>query len=67
VLGNEQPNAADLQIGSTMLLLQTIGDVRPLLDGRPALRLASYFPPMAGAIKAGTLPAQLFPAPAPVA
>ena len=37
----EQPNAADLQIGSSLRLLSTIGDVRPLLAGRPAEQLAS--------------------------
>ena len=35
VLGGEQPNAADLQIGSSIRLLLTIADVRPLLDERP--------------------------------
>jgi glutathione S-transferase len=57
-LGGDQPNAADLQIGSTIRLLFTIADVRPLLEGRPALDLARYFPPMAGEIPAGTLPAE---------
>jgi glutathione S-transferase len=58
VLGGEQPNAADLQIGSTIRLLRTIADVRPLIDGRPAAALERYFPPMAGEIPAGTLPAE---------
>ena len=38
LLGGEQPNAADLQIGSTIRLLMSIGDVRPLIDGAPAPR-----------------------------
>jgi glutathione S-transferase len=59
LLGGEQPNAADLQIGSSMRLLNTIGDVRPLLDGRAAMRLTRYFPPMPGEVPAGTLPAEL--------
>ncbi len=58
VIGGEQPNAADLQIGSTVRLLMTIGDVRPLVDGRPAARLVRYFPPMVGAVEAGVLPAE---------
>jgi glutathione S-transferase len=57
VLGGEQPNAADLQIGSTLRLLESIGDVRPLLAGRPAMGLTRYFPPMVGEAPAGVLPA----------
>jgi glutathione S-transferase len=62
VLGGEEPNAADLQIGSTIRLLQSIGDVRPLIEGRPAASLTRYFPPMAGDVAAGTLPAEWLPA-----
>jgi glutathione S-transferase len=62
VLGGEQPNAADLQIGSTIRLLERIGDVRPLIAGRPAARLADYFPPQAGEVPAGTLPGEWIPA-----
>jgi glutathione S-transferase len=61
LLGGEQPNAADLQIGSTIRLLETIGDVRPLIDGRPAANLTRYFPPMVGHVKAGVLPAEWLP------
>jgi glutathione S-transferase len=67
ILGGEQPNAADLQIGSTIRLLQSIGDIRPLIDGppaRPAARLTRYFPPMVGEVEAGVLPAEWLPAPA---
>jgi glutathione S-transferase len=64
ILGDEQPNAADLQIGSTVRLLETIGDVAPLIEGRSAQRLTRYFPPMVGTVKAGTLPAEWIPAPA---
>jgi glutathione S-transferase len=66
ILGGEQPNAADLQIGSTIRLLQSIGDIRPLIDGppaRPAARLTRYFPPMVGEVEAGVLPAEWLPAP----
>jgi glutathione S-transferase len=62
LLGGEEPNAADLQIGSTIRLLETIEDVRPLIDGHPAAALTRYFPPMVGAIPAGTLPAEWLPA-----
>jgi glutathione S-transferase len=61
LLGGESPNAADLQIGASIRLLQTIGDVRPLIDGRPAARLARYFGEQAGLIPRGTLPAEWLP------
>jgi len=64
LLGGERPNAADLQIGSTIRLLMSIGDVRPLIEGRPAAELTRYFPPMAGEVPAGVLPAEWLPAPA---
>jgi glutathione S-transferase len=62
LLGGDEPNAADLQIGSSLQLLQTIADVRPLLDGHPAAALMRYFRPLAGEVPAGTLPAQWLPA-----
>lgn len=64
LLGGEQPNAADLQIGSTIRLLNTIADIRPLLDGHAAMQLTRYFPPMVGEAPAGTLPAEWIAAPA---
>ncbi len=63
LLGGEPPNAADLQIGSTIRLLMSIGDVRPLVEGRPAVRLTRYFPPMIGQVEAGALPAEWLRAP----
>jgi glutathione S-transferase len=62
LLGGEQPNAADLQIGSTIRLLASIADVRGLIAGRPAATLTRYFPPLTGEVPAGTLPAQWFEA-----
>lgn len=63
LLGGEEPNAADLQIGSTLRLLLTIADVRPLIEGRPAAALLGYFDrPADGEIPAGTLPADWLPA-----
>jgi glutathione S-transferase len=69
VLGGAEPNAADLQIGSTIRLLRSIGDVAPLLAGRPSERLIELFGPLAGGVPPGTLPAEwLAPLePAPVA
>jgi glutathione S-transferase len=64
VLGGEQPNAADLQIGSAVRLLASIGDVRPLIEGRPAAGLTRYFPPMVGEVEPGALPAEWLPVPA---
>ena len=63
LLGGEQPNAADLQIGSTIRLLMSIGDVRPLIERRGAARLTSYFPPMVGEVPADVLPREWLPAP----
>jgi glutathione S-transferase len=64
LLGDDQPNAADLQIGSSIRLLYTVADVRPTIDAHPAaVRLTRYFPgPQPGEIPAGTLPAQWLPA-----
>jgi glutathione S-transferase len=65
LLGGELPNAADLQIGSTIRLLMSMADVRPLIESRPSARLARYFPPLSGEIPAGVLPGEWLPAPAP--
>ncbi len=54
----EHPNAADLQILSTIALLLTIEDVRPVIDDRPCAELArALFPNTAGRLPAGALPA----------
>lgn len=54
----EQPNAADLQIISTVRLLMTFADVRPLIDGRPCAELATrLFPAADGELPVGSLPA----------
>jgi glutathione S-transferase len=65
LIGGDEPNAADLQIGSTIRLLLSIGDLRPLIEGRPAATLTKWFPPLVGEIEAGVLPAEWLPAPAP--
>jgi glutathione S-transferase len=58
LIGGEQPNAADLQLGSTLRLLASLGDVRPLLASHPAAALTRYFGPIDGDVPAGVLPAQ---------
>ena len=51
------PNAADLQIASTLRLLMTLADVRPLLDARPCDQLArALFDAVPGEMPAGSLP-----------
>jgi glutathione S-transferase len=39
-IGGEEPNAADLQIGSSLRALGALPQLAPLLDGRPAGELA---------------------------
>jgi glutathione S-transferase len=47
-IGGAEPNVADYQIATSTALLATLDDVRPLLEGRPALeharRVATGFP-----------------------
>ncbi len=63
VLGGEEPNAADLQIGATLRVLLNVGDVRPLIEGRPAERIARrWFPDYAGDVPAAAFPAGWVPA-----
>ena len=40
VIGGPERNAADFQIATSLSLLLTMDDVRPLIEGRPAERLA---------------------------
>lgn len=63
VIGGEQPTAADLQIGATVRVLLNVGDLRPLIEGRPAERIARrWFPEYAGDVPAGAFPAGWAPA-----
>jgi glutathione S-transferase len=63
VMGGEQPTAADLQIGATVRVLLTLGDLRPLIEGRPAERVArTWFPQRDGDVPAGAFPAGWVPA-----
>ena len=61
-IGGEEPNAADLQIGATLRVLLTVGDLTHLLEGRPAEEVARrWFPDYPGAIPAGAYPAGWVP------
>jgi hypothetical protein len=54
----EQPNAADLQLASTIRLMLTLGDARPLIEGRPCGDLArALFPQVDSELPAGSLTA----------
>ena len=56
VLGGDPPNAADLQIATSLRLLHTIDDVKPLMAGRPSEELAHrWFAPLPGSTRAGLL------------
>ena len=62
VLGGEAVNAADLQIGASLRLMLTVGDVAPLIDARPAGALARrLFDAYPGGVDAGVLPAGWVP------
>jgi glutathione S-transferase len=64
-IGGATPTAADLQIGATLRVLLTLGDLRPLIEGRPAEQIArAWFPDYAGDVPAGALPAGWVPDPA---
>jgi glutathione S-transferase len=62
VLGGDQPNAADLQIGSTLRVLMVVSDLLPLIESRPLERVAlDNFPDYPGVIPAGAYPAGWVP------
>jgi glutathione S-transferase len=62
MIGGAGPNAADFQIGATLRVLLTVGDLQPLLEGRPAEDLARrWFPDYAGEVPAGAFPAGWVP------
>jgi len=57
-LGGATPTAADLQIGATLRVLLTVGDVAPLIEAGPGAEIARrWFPDYAGSIPAGAFPA----------
>ncbi|MDQ6729566.1 MAG: hypothetical protein M3022_04515, partial [Actinomycetota bacterium] len=58
VIGGETPTAADLQIGATLRVLLTVGDLRPMLTGRPGETVARrWFPDYPGEVPEGAFPA----------
>jgi glutathione S-transferase len=62
ILAADQPNAADFQIGATLAVLLTVGDVRPLIEGRPAEQVArKWFDDRPGLVPAGAFPAGWVP------
>ncbi len=64
VIGGEEPNAADLQIGATIRVLLTLGDLKPLLAGTAGEQIARrWFADYDGAVPAGAFPASWLPAP----
>jgi glutathione S-transferase len=63
VIGGEQPNAADLQIATSVRALLTVRDLRPAWEGRPSAELAMRLVPEFGNdFPAGLLPAEWLPA-----
>ena len=57
VIGNEQPNAADFQLATSLRLIMTLEDVRPAIEPRPAGQLANRIDPnYPGQVPAGTIP-----------
>jgi glutathione S-transferase len=55
--GGEAPTAADFQLGSSLRLLAQVGDVRPLVEERPAATLAAaWFDRGSGDVPAGAFP-----------
>ncbi len=64
LLGDESPTAAGLQIGATIRVLLTLGDLHPLLSGSAGERCArKFFPPHPGRMPAGAFPAGWVPGP----
>jgi glutathione S-transferase len=59
VIGGEQPNAADLQIATSVRALLAFEDLRPVTEERPAAQLAMRFLPQFGFdYPAGMLPTE---------
>lgn len=60
VLGGPTPNAADLQIAPSILLIRTIEDLAPIFAGRPCVDWAlTLYPAPAGTIPSGVVPREL--------
>lgn len=62
--GGDDPTAVDYQLGASLHLLLQVGDVRPLIVGRPAEALVdSWFDPGPADIPAGAFPEGWVPEP----
>ena len=62
LIGNQQPTAADLQIGSTVRVLLTVGDLHAVFQGSAAESIArNNFPDYPGLVPAGAFPASWLP------
>lgn len=62
LMGGDEPTGADLQIGATLRVLLVVGDLAPLLEGRPGADVARrWFPEYPGLIPAGAYPAGWVP------
>lgn len=57
VIGGDEPNVADFQIATSVALLMTMDDLRPLIAGRPAGELARRLVPEFPGHASPTLPA----------
>jgi glutathione S-transferase len=57
VIGGSGPNAADLQIGATLRVLLTLGDLAPLIEAGAGAEIARrWFADYPGSIPAGAFP-----------
>jgi glutathione S-transferase len=58
-IGGDEPNAADLQIGSSIALLMKVEDLRASIEGRPCAEIARrLFTNYAGSIPRNALPSE---------
>lgn len=58
LLDGDEPTAADFQIGSTVWVISTVSDVRPVFEGSAAARVAArYFGEVPELIPTGAFPA----------
>jgi glutathione S-transferase len=63
LIDGDSPTAADLQIAPSARILMNIGDLRPVLEGSAAARIAErFFPDYPGDIPAGAFPEAWLPA-----
>jgi glutathione S-transferase len=67
VIGSEEPNAADFQIATTLRVLLSFHDLRPMLEGRPAADLALRLVPDWPDEVPAFLPGEWLPAAEPIA